>query len=164
MHRTAIIAGSVVAALAAGGVLAVNGGAQAPTGQTIKLVTKNCQFKFTDVAPKSKGRNSPPSSGDSFAISCPAFDEAGARAGRLDAISTFTRGGRAARGVAAGVYDLAGGNIYASTLFVGEGSKISGAITGGDGAYAGARGTFVSIDPPGMKGGDPSNDTITLLP
>jgi hypothetical protein len=164
MHRTAIIAGSVVAALATGGVLAVSGGAQSPTGQTIKLVTKNCKFNFIDVPPKGKSRSAPPGSGDSAVFSCPAFDEAGARAGTLEATSTFTKGGKAARAVATGVYDLANGNIYASVLFSIQGSTTTGVITGGDGAYVGARGTIKTFDRPGEKGGDPSDDTLTLLP
>lgn len=163
MQRTAIIAGSVVAALATGGVLTVNGGAQAPTGQTIKLVAKNCQFKFNDVPPRSRGREPRPGPGDTFANSCPAFNQAGARVGTIDAIATITKGGRAARGVGAGVYDLPGGNIYVSVLVVGQGSTTTGVITGGDGAYVGARGTLKSVDRPGEKGGDPNDHTITLV-
>jgi hypothetical protein len=42
--------------------------------------------------------------------------------------------------------------------------KVDGAVGGGNGAYGGARGTFTSIDRPGEKNGDPSDDTIVLLP
>ncbi len=163
MRRTAVISGSVIAALAAGGVLAVSGGAQAPGAQTLKYVTKNCQFKFTDVAPKSRGRDPLPGPGDGFFISCRAFNEAGARVGTLDAKCGFTKGGKASRGVCEGVYDLPDGNIFLAALFVGDGDA-AGAVVGGDGVYAGAHGTFVSVDRPGEAGGDPSDDTLTLLP
>lgn len=163
MRRSAIIAGSVVAALAGGGVLAVSGGAADSPGQTLKYVTKNCGFHYTDVVPRSKGRYPQPGAGDGFAITCRAFNTAGARVGTLDATCTFTRGTKASRGVCAGAYDLPDGNIYLAALMVGD-NDVSGAITGGDGAYTGARGTFVSVDRPGEAGGDPSDDTLTLLP
>jgi hypothetical protein len=41
--------------------------------------------------------------------------------------------------------------------------NVTGAIVGGTGAYAGARGTFTSVDRPGGDNA-PSDDTITLLP
>jgi len=40
----------------------------------------------------------------------------------------------------------------------------SGVVVGGSGAYLGARGTFTSVDRPGEANGDPSDDTIKLLP
>ena len=42
--------------------------------------------------------------------------------------------------------------------------ETAGAVVGGTGAYVGARGTFSSVDRPGEAGGDPSDETITLLP
>jgi len=40
----------------------------------------------------------------------------------------------------------------------------AGSVVGGTRAYAGARGTFTSKDRPGEAAGDPSDDTLTLLP
>lgn len=162
MRRTAIIAGSVIAALGAGGILAVSGGAESPDAQTLKYVTKNCSFHFSDVPPRSRGREPQPAAGDGFAISCRVFNEAATRVGTLDATCTFTKGGRAGRGVCEGTYALPDGTLYllasAST-----GDTTKGAVVGGDGAYAGAHGTFTSVDRPGQAGGDPSDDTFTLL-
>ncbi len=162
MQRTAIIAGSVVAALATGGVLAVSGGAQTPGGQTINLVTKNCSFKFVDTPPRGRGRNAPPGAGDSFSLSCRAETSAGQRIGNLDATCDITRGTRQFRGVCTGIYQLSGGQIHA--IASPEESGADGSVVGGTGIYAGARGTFKSVDRPGEKNGDPSDDTITLLP
>lgn len=161
MRRTAIIAGSAVAALATAGVLAVSGGAQAPPGQTIQLVERGGTEKFVDVAPRS---NRAPSAGDAFLFSTPLFSSANQRSGTLDAKCAFTKGGaRTARGVCEGVYALPDGDLYAVAK-LSDSSTTTGAITGGTRAYAGARGTFQSVDLPGEKGGDPSNTTITLLP
>lgn len=40
----------------------------------------------------------------------------------------------------------------------------AGSVVGGTRAYAGARCTFTSKDRPGEAAGDPSDDTLTLLP
>ncbi len=164
MQRTTIIAGALVGALATGGVLAVSGGAQAPGAQTIKLVTKNFQFKAIDVAPRERSRQST-GRGDSFVISAVVTDDAGARKGSFDVTCTATRGGRNGRAVCQGGYSLKEGALYLTTVFKNsDEGNANGAIVGGTRAYAGARGTFLSVDRPGEKGGDPSDDTVTLLP
>ncbi|MBA3327867.1 MAG: hypothetical protein H0T43_06155 [Solirubrobacterales bacterium] len=164
MRRISIIAGSVVAALATGGVLAVSGGAQDPDGQKLQLVTKNFRFKAIDVPPRRPGRE-PSGSGDNFVISAVVTNRAGARRGSFDAKCTVTRGGRNGRSLCEGVYALTEGQIFLKTRFVNSNDgDISGAITGGTRAYAGARGTLTSVDRRGEAGGDPSDDTLTLLP
>ena len=110
MRRTTIMAGSTVAALAAAGVLAVSGGAEAPAGQTIKVVEKGGTEKFVDVAPRAK-RGFDASAGDAFLFSSPLFDAANKRVGTLDVRCDFSKGGRTARGICAGVFDLAGGDL-----------------------------------------------------
>ena len=161
MRRTAVIAGSFVAVLAAGGVLAVSGGAKSTDGQTIKLVERGGIEKFVDVPPRAK-RQFSASAGDTFLFSSPLYDGENKRAGTLDAKCSFTKGGRLARGVCEGVFDLADGDLLLSTRLSTSGN-VSGAIVGGTGAYAGARGTFTSVDRPGGDSA-PSDDTITLLP
>ncbi len=164
MKRTPIISAAIVAALATGGVLAVSGGAQTPGGQTIKLVTKNFQFKAIDVPP----RQSNPENGgrgDSFVISAVVTDAAGARKGTFDATCTTTAAGRNGRAVCHGGYSLREGALYLTTIFKNSSEgDVSGAVTGGTRAYTGARGTFVSVDRDGNAGGDPSDDTLALLP
>jgi hypothetical protein len=167
MRRTAVItAGSVVAALAVGGVLAVAGGAEAPAATTIKLVTKNCTHTTIDVPPRMRGRNSPPGAGDGTAGSCRLLDTAGARAGTLDVACLFPRGiGRTGgAGICHGTYALAGGDIHVVVRAHSE--DVSGAIVGGTGSYIGARGTFTSIERRGdqERTGSPKDDTIVLLP
>lgn len=163
MQRTVAVAITTVAALATGAVLAVTGGAQDTGGQTIKVITKNCSFKFVDAPPRRRAQASPPGSGDSLALSCPAETTAGERVGNLNAACDITKGGRAFRGVCTGIYRLGGGQIHIVNS-VTEADGASGSVVGGTGVYAGARGTFISVDPPGTKDGDPSEDTITLLP
>jgi len=165
-HTAAIIAGSVVAALATGGILTVSGGAQTPGATAIKLVTKNCSYKSIDIPPRSRGRNSRPGPGDGYTGSCPAFDSSGTRAGVVDLACLMPRGVR--RGASAlchGAYSLAGGDLHLVAR-ANDDDRVSGAITGGTATYAGARGTFTSIDQPGAgeRNGYPKDDTITLLP
>ena len=161
MQRSTILAGSVVAALATAGVLAVSGGAEAPSGQTIQVVERGGSEKFVDVAPRARGGFNV-SAGDAFLFSSPLFNGANKRVGTLDARCTFTRGGKQARGICEGVFALADGDLLLSARLSVSGS-VKGAIVGGTGAYAGARGTFTSVDRPGGDNA-PSDDTITLLP
>ncbi|MEJ7798765.1 MAG: hypothetical protein WKF42_09725 [Solirubrobacteraceae bacterium] len=163
MRRSAAIAATTVVALGAGAAaLAVNGSAQSPGARTIELVNRNCSFKSVDVPPRGRGRMAPPGVGDSATLTCRLEDPTGARVGSLDSVGQFTVGGRNGRGVAIGIYKLRDGEIHVVTRLVL--SDVSGSVVGGTGAYAGARGTFTSVDRPGDKGGDPSDNTITLLP
>jgi hypothetical protein len=156
-RRATVIAGSAVAALATAGVLAVSGAAEAPTGQTISLIEKPGIEKFIDAPPRAT-RARPSSPGDQFMYSYPLVTGANARAGRIDARCTFTKGGRKASGICDGVISLADGDLLLAVRLKTEGD-VNGAIVGGTGAYAGARGTFTSVE---TKGG--AHDTITLLP
>lgn len=160
MRRNAVIAGSVIASLVTGAVLATTGGAQEQGGQTIKLVTKNARFNLVDHRPRTRGENF--GIGDQFSISTPAF-RGGKRVGSLDAACFVTLGGKKGRGVCDGVYNLKDGDIYIAVRLRSS-DAIGGAVVGGTGAYVGARGSFKSVDRKGNKGGDPSDDTITLLP
>lgn len=163
MKRSAAIVATTAVALGAGAaVLTVSGGAQTPGERTIKLVDRNCAMKFIDVPPRGRGRMAPPGAGDSGTLSCRLENAAGARVGSVDSVGQFTVGGRNGRGVAIGIYKLGDGEIHVMTTL--RFSDVTGSVVGGTGAYAGARGTFAAVDRPGEKGGDPSDDTITLLP
>lgn len=162
MRRSAAFAATAAVTLAVGAAVTVSGNAQTPGERTIKLVSKNCAFKFVDVPPRGHGRMAPPGAGDSAALSCRVENAAGARVGSLDTTGQFAVGGRRARGVALGIYALSDGEIHVMTRFsLGD---VSGSVIGGTGAYAGVRGTFKVVDRPGQADGDPSDDTITLLP
>jgi hypothetical protein len=163
MKRTTVLATAVAGALATAGVLAVSGGAaQAPSPTTINLVSKNCRYKIVDNAPKITRRGGP-GPGDGFGIACRVENAAGALQGTLDATGTITRGGKSFTGPAEGIYKLGDGEIYLMAR-LNSSNDTSGVVVGGTGAYTGARGTFTSVDRPGTAGGDPSDDTITLLP
>ncbi len=167
MRRKAVIViASLVAALATGAILAVSGGAQSPQGRTIELVTKNFRFKVVDNPPRSSRADAPPSAGDAFVISGLVTNRAGRRRGRFDATCTVTRGGERGGGVCEAIYALADGEIHllARLDFSDDEGNVDGSIVGGTRAYAGARGTFISRDRRGERGGDPSDDTLTLLP
>ena len=171
MRRKAVLViSSLVAVLATGAILAVSGGAQAPGGRTLELVTKNFSFKVVDNPPRSRSRNGEPvfGAGDAFAISALVTNRAGARRGRFDGACTITKGGRRGSAVCQGVYALAEGEIHLLARFSfadeGDDGDVAGSIVGGTRAYAGARGTFTTKDRPGEAGGDPSDDTLTLLP
>ena len=114
MNRTLIAAGSVVAVLATGGVLAVSGGAQAPGGQTIRLITKNYVAKMIDTPPR-RGEGSF-GSGDRFVSSAYVVNAAGRRRGTFDADCAVTRGGFG-RFVCDGVYVLSEGHIFVQMRF-----------------------------------------------
>lgn len=162
MRRTAVLAGAVAAALATAGVVAVSGGAEAPGGTTLKFVSKGGVFKFVDAPPRAR-QEEDASSGDEFLLSTPLYNAANRRVGTLDARCAFTRGGRRLRGVCTGIYDVPGGEIH-GTARLSANDDVAGAVIGGTGAYVGARGTFTSVDRPGEAGGDPTDETITLLP
>jgi len=162
MQRTAMTAGAIVAALATGAVLAVSGGAQTPGGQTIRLIERSGADKFVDVPPRADS-DSDAGAGDQFLFRSSLFNSANQRAGKLQVVCTFTKGGQKPSGVCEGVFALGGGDLLFSAR-LSRSSTVNGAITGGTGVYAGARGTFSSVDLPGEDGGDPSIDTITLLP
>ena len=99
-----------------------------------------------DNAPKIRGRSSGPGSGDVIALT-----------------SVATKGG----GVGHAVDALTDGEIHVMIRFSTseqEGQRAVRPVIGGTGAYAAARGTLTSVDRRGTAGGDPSDETITLLP
>ena len=167
MNRSTAVGLTAAAALASGAVLAAGGGAQSTEGQTIKLVTKNFHYGFVDNPPKIRGRSGTSGPGDMIALTGTATDPGGRRVGSLDVAVTVTKGGRSGWAVGQGAYKLADGEIHLmvrTSTREQDGRTEAGSVVGGTGAYAGARGTFTSVDRKGTAGGDPSDDTITLLP
>ena len=98
--------------------------------------------------------STPPGSG--FAFSAPLTDDSGSEAGTLYAmcISTTDTPAEDLTGTCNGTVDLSGGQL---ALNVGGDTSgaITGSITGGNGDYEGATGTFES------SGGKDSTDTFT---
>lgn len=135
-RRTALLVTVIsTAGLGAGAALASAGAADTsgpPTG-TKELVLRQSSFKFLDHPPLRRG-DVPPSPGDTSIIGHRVLDTAGHRIGRFSTVCVSTdRRGQAMQCTAA--VTLADGTI----LLEGAGNEV--AITGGTGAYAGARGT-----------------------
>jgi len=74
-------------------------------------------------------------------------------------------GDRTPRAQCTGIYDLPDGEIHLSARLSAD-DTTSGVVRSwaGSGTYLGARGTFTSVDRPAEANGDPSDDTIKLLP
>ena len=137
MRRRTVLLATVIstAGLGAGAALASAGPAQtsSPPAGTKQVVLRQTSFKFLDHPPRRQG-DVPPSPGDASILSYRILDAGGQkRLGRADAICTSTdrRGKRLACTVQMTLPD---GVI----MLEGPGDPL--AITGGTGAYAGARG------------------------
>jgi hypothetical protein len=141
MRRPAIVTITTIGAAAvAAATLASTGSAQPtgpPTGE-LHLVSRGQSVTLVDNPPR-QPRNRPPSRGDGFIMTEKIFDPAsGDRIGRGEAACTIIDASHG-RLVCTGVAVLPQGRI----MFQG-GDKPPLAITGGTGAFAGARGTVDS--------------------
>ena len=155
--------GGAAALLSCLAALAFTGSAAAATTTiTFKEPEKGSTFAFIDNAPKTKRKHGFPekiSAGDEFVFTNP-LEAEGKKIGHLQAVCTATENGK---------FQNAGFNCNGTFVFTGKGTltgaatitgkKTEGAINGGTGTYAGARGTFVSKE---GKGGA-STVTVTLL-
>jgi hypothetical protein len=140
--RAAVVASGLLAtgALAASVVSTEAQQAGPPTG-TLQLVQRDrdARFRLIDVLPRADRRR-PIMAGDGFLITGAVRDQAGNRAGRLQALIVLTNP-RREEGEVSATFLLTGGRIMAS----GADTKAridDFAVTGGTGRYAGARGTL----------------------
>lgn len=143
----------IIAAAVFGAVVA-SSKAQAPGPQTLVLKenSRAGKFTFVDAArPFAKNPRRPtPSQGDYFVFYTPLTDAAGTRAGELDVQCTIIKkGGRQGKGevdLCTGTIGLTNGDLFISArILSGNSANVRGAITGGTGAYANARGTLTSV-------------------
>jgi hypothetical protein len=145
-----------VAAVAVFAIVATSG-AQAPGPRTIvvKESSKGSKFKFIDEKPYQRNpERQPPSMGDNFVFYAPLLDASGKRVGEIDVRCDIVKPGRHEIDVCDAAVNFADGDLFLVARVTGDGN-VKGAITGGDGAYANARGTFTSV-------GDPATDTFTF--
>jgi len=155
MRRTAIIAIVITTAgVGAGAALASSGAAQAPgppTG-TKQVVLRQSSFKFVDNPPRRRG-DVPPSPGDASILGYRVFDATGKqRLGRMSGVCVSTdRRGEALQ--CSTQMTLPDGVI----LLEGPGNPL--AVTGGTGAYTGARGVAEGRDHDGR-----TDLTLTFMP
>jgi hypothetical protein len=159
MKRIGLVAVGAAVAVA----IPTAAGAQTPGPRTIEVVERErgSTFGFVDNPPRIRDRRSAIlSPGDMFVFSSPLFSTANKRVGRIHVQCVATTRAREDRvqQLCTGVLRLRDGRITLATVFRGDPDVVTGVVTGGDGAYAGARGTFRSED---TRTG--ANDTITLL-
>jgi hypothetical protein len=137
----------------------------ATTTLTFKEPEKGSTFAVVDNAPTSKKKHGFPtkfSAGDEVIFTNP-LEAEGKLVGKIRVVCTATNSASsknfaAAGFICSGIAKIPGGTlIFAAELTEGN---TEGAITGGSGKYAGARGSFVSKEPEG-KGA--STTTVTLL-
>jgi|tagenome__1003787_1003787.scaffolds.fasta_scaffold20968181_4 hypothetical protein len=161
MKRLAVL--SVPAAAAAAGAIILlpgAGNAQTGGGQTIKLVESgNGSFKFIDTPPKVTKKHGP-SAGDGFMFANKLTDASGKAAGTLIARCNVST--KPSTLLCDGVFKLANGTITGTALTNESSLTSTIAITGGTGAYEGARGSVTSVDR-SHKDNSPADDTIHLL-
>lgn len=155
-RRIVAVAAALATAGLAVGVLVDSGRAQS-AGRTITITEGKTVGAAADVEPKGLGRGRG-SLGDELTISGPVSRDDGAR-GRLQ--GTFTIGQKQtslvrSSGHLSAVFHFADGDLYVVGYITFDDSDIDhGAIVGGTGVYAGARGT---VDSAAAK------DTVHLLP
>jgi hypothetical protein len=162
VKRLAIILPTTAAAATGLVLMAASGSAQTPGATTLQLFERERGSSFGFVDNRPRARNERASVGDMFAFNSPIFDQA--RTTRLGVISvqcTVTRPGREAQSesMCSGALRLRDGLITIATTIKGSPRTVTAAVTGGTGAYNGARGTFTSTT---VRGG--SEDTIALIP
>ncbi len=160
MKRLAFAIAAVVAAGVAAIAVVANGNAQRGGERTFTLVARGGSFHFLDNPPRQGNlEEEPPTAGDGFVGAQNLYTRAGRRAGTLGFQCTAVVGGVRPRLHCVGAYGLAGGQLMAQTVFATEERITEIAITGGTGAYRGARGYVVS-----RETREGSIDTIHLLP
>ena len=165
MSKTGIKTTAAYVALLASAVTAMlvsDGGAQALGERTFTVIEKEGSVALIDLPPRANPRISP---GDLDVITSKLFDASGRRVGRTDAYCIAVRAGRSfgrARFHCNGTATFRDGTIAVSVAF-GDGQTEEDAplaITGGTGAYEGARGSVSSRN---ISGGRLEN-TFHLLP
>jgi hypothetical protein len=168
MKRLATVV--LVAAACGASIVVVAGGAgaQQSGGRTITVVehNKGATFGFVDNPPKSRTpRHREPhvSVGDLIAFSQPAVRQDNGKKAELELTCVATRASRSfelAQFVCHGLARLDDGTISVETAFKPRNSRhIDVAITGGTGAYNGARGTMIHDEST-----RPNKNTFELLP
>ena len=163
--RSLVAIAAAAAVIVSAAILAVGGSAQVPGPRTLTFteVNKGSTFGFVDNPPRSPRQHGFPtraSVGDAISLSQPLADQGGQSAGTIHVSCIATRCGRFDRAafVCNAVTRLRDGNIALQAALRFADNQVTGAITGGTGAYNGARGTFTS------RGERPTVDTFVLLP
>ena len=135
--------------------------AQAPTSRTLTLKELDKGGKFTHVRNTRARTERSNALGDLIVFTNPLADASGAKVGKLHASCTTTVGARNFMNstiTCAGVLALRDGTLTVQVVTSPGAGTSTGAVTGGTGAYANARGVLVS-----RVSANGSDDTITLV-
>jgi hypothetical protein len=160
-RRLALLSMPVALGIAALALVPGEGGAQQATGErTISLVEKGAsQFAVVDNPPRDIRKHGP-SAGDMFVFTRSLYDESAKKVGGVTAKCTVTPVRTTT--LCEGVFALADGSIFGSGLSKDSSLKTVIAISGGTGAYEGARGTITTVNRSHANNA-PADDTIHLL-
>jgi hypothetical protein len=137
----------------------------APTGTlTVVETARGGSTHVLDVPPISptKGERRRLSRDDTLVITNPLRDTSGEAAGRLRVTCAVTKAGGfdSAAGDCLGTFSLKRGRIYVTAPLNLAASRTTGTVLGGTGAYAGAQGTWTSV----QHAGGSATDTFTFGP
>lgn len=158
MCASAVAVSSCVSAVLASSAGAIGG----PAVLTFNELDKGATVHFVDNAPRATLKHgvASVSPGDMLIFTNPLAME-GTKVGKIRIVCTATSAGTTKNLASAGFDCIGIAKIpNGSLVLVAElgASPVEGAVTGGTGAYAGARGTFIS-----RKGTGSSTTTVTLL-
>jgi Dirigent-like protein len=157
---TALFAATAAASATVVAIALPGAAAQTPTARTLTFHELDKGATFVHV------RNTPTKArqsnllGDAIVFTNPVTDASGAPVGRLHASCVTTTGAndfRKSLYTCTAVLHLRDGDLFGQFIAEASASSTAGAVTGGTGAYANARGTIVST-----QGDHGSDDTITL--
>lgn len=163
--RTTLAVVAVVAVgLAAGGLgLRGSASAQTPAGTTLTFTELERGSTFKHIR-NTKTRNRRSNLlGDLIVFTSPLADSAGRRVGRIHAQCVTTIGSsnfERSQATCSGVIVVPQGTLTVQAMTSPGVATTTGAVTGGTGAYANARGTFSSVE---ARNGN-SATTVTLVP
>jgi hypothetical protein len=161
-----IIGAGLVAAATASAIAVTSGSAQAPGERTLTFVERsNDAGTVVADVPPFEGKHEFAGKGDTLLFPSTISDAAGTtKVGTFVARCTLLRATKRFVGSVAicdGVYNLGDGTIAAEAYLTFNNKPINFAVTGGTGAYEGARGSGTSINRPGNN--NPLSDTVIHL-
>jgi hypothetical protein len=161
MSRKLIVVSATAAALAAALVILVPAGADSTPSQgerVLHFVERQGRDHFIDNPPH--GRMGV---GDQALVTKRWFAEGGGRVGTLHMVCSLVSGGRNPDVYCSGIAQLKGGTLTFAVGFHLDDQLHVASITGGTGAYAGARGWLEGRTAPGGNE-NVNDDVIHLLP
>jgi hypothetical protein len=158
IKRAVLVLAAAGAAGAGIAAIATAGGADGGD-RTISLAQRDESQKFVDVPPAS-GEEKPPSQGDVYILTNVVLDPKTNKVrGRTHSVCSTTVPGAKPIALCTGAIALSDGTILFAGPFPFTTPTATLAVTGGTGAYAGARGTFVYRD----GAGDRSSFEVHLI-